>query len=64
MSQFKITVETKSRSKVVIEEEFNVASKAELITSIHDAIGTDSVKIKDYIFKCDNVNYVRIEQVQ
>lgn len=64
MIKFKITVETKSRSKVLIEEEFDVESKTELTTAIQKAIGTDSVKIKDYIFKCENVNYIRVEQVE
>lgn len=64
MIKFKITVETKNRSKIMIEDEFDVDSKTELTTAIHEAIGTDSVKIKDYIFKCENVNYICVEQVE
>ena len=62
--KFKITVETKSRSRVVIEDEFDVESKRELMDAIHKAYGTNTVGIKDYLFKCDNVNYIRVEEVE
>lgn len=63
MSKFKITVETKSRSKVVIEAEFNY-TKEELRSALHEAISTNTVTIKDYFFKSDNINYIRVEEVE
>lgn len=63
MSKFKITVETKSRSKVVIEDEFDY-SKEKLRNALHEAINSNTVTIKDYFFKSDNVNYIRVEEVE
>lgn len=64
MNKFKITVETKSRSKVVIEAEFGVNNKQELKDAIQEAYNSNTITIKDYFFKCDNVNYIKVEEIE
>ena len=64
MNKFKITVETKSRSKVVIEDEFNVGSEQELKEALQEAYNSITIMFKDYFFKCDNVNYIQVQEVK
>lgn len=60
MNKYKIIVETKSRSHVVIPFE-STDETTELKRRILDAIQTDSLMIGDHIFKSSNVNYVKVE---
>lgn len=60
MNKYKIIVETKSRSQVVIPFE-STDETTELKRRILDAIQTDSLMIGDHIFKSSNVNYVKVE---
>lgn len=64
MNKFKITVETKSRSKVIIEDEFNVDDGQELKEALQEAFNSNTIMIKDYFIKCDNVNYIRVEEIK
>ena len=63
MKKFKITVETKSRSKVVIDFE-NTKSKEELYAIFSDIYAETTIWIKDTFFNCSNVNYIEIKEVK
>ena len=63
MKKFKITVETKSRSKVVIDFE-NTKSKEELYAIFSDIYAGTTIWIKDTFFNSSNVNYIEIKEVK
>ena len=63
MKKFKITVETKSRSKVVIDFE-NTKSKEELYAIFSDIYVGTTIWIKDTFFNSSNVNYIEIKEVK
>ena len=63
MKKFKITVETKSRSKVVIDFE-NTKSKEELYAIFSDIYVVTTIWIKDTFFNSSNVNYIEIKEVK
>lgn len=63
MTKFKITVETKSRSKVVIDFETS-KSKEELLVIFSDIYAGTTIWIKDTFFNSSNVNYIQVEDVE
>lgn len=62
MNKFKITVETKSRSKVV-EEVSSEDSLNVMRQTLLNCLETGAFQIRNTIFRSDNLNYIQVEQV-
>ena len=63
MNKFKITVETKSRSKVVSILE-SALSKAEFQNDLFNIFSNTTIKVGDTVFNASNVNYIQAEEVE
>lgn len=63
MNKFKITVETKSRSKVVSILE-SALSKAEFQNDLFNIFSNTTIKVGDIVFNASNVNYIQVEEVE
>ncbi len=63
MNKFKITVETKSRSKVVSVLE-SALSKAEFQNDLFNIFSNTTIKVGDTVFNASNVNYIQVEEVE
>ncbi len=63
MNKFKITVETKSRSKVVSVLE-SALSKAEFQNGLFNIFSNTTIKVGDTVFNASNVNYIQVEEVE
>ena len=63
MNKFKITVETKSRSKVVSVLE-SALSKAEIKNDLFNIFSNTTIKVGDTVFNASNVNYIQVEEVE
>lgn len=63
MNKFKITVETKSRSKVVSILE-SALSKAEFQNDLFNIFSNTTIKVGDTVFNASNVNYIQVEEVE
>lgn len=63
MNKFKITVETKSRSKVVVDVETH-STKEELSSTLSDIYTGTTIQIKNAFFNASNVNYIQVEEVK
>ena len=63
MSKFKVTVETKSRSKVVQEVAYEDSLKA-LQQSLLDCLKTGAFRVSNTVFNSANVNYIQVKEVK
>lgn len=63
MNKIKITVETKSRSKVVSILE-SALSKAEFQNDLFNIFSNTTIKVGDTVFNASNVNYIQVEEVE
>lgn len=63
MNNFKVTVETKSRSKVVQEVAYEDSLKA-LQQSLLDCLQTGAFRVSNTIFNSANVNYIQVEEIE
>lgn len=63
MNKFKITVETKSCSKVVIDVS-TFATEEELREELYDIYNGSTITIKNTFFNTTNVNYIQVEKVE
>ena len=63
MNKFNITVETKSRSKVVSVLE-SALSKAEFQNDLFNIFSNTTIKVGDTVFNASNVNYIQVEEVE
>ena len=63
MNKFKITVETKSRSKLVVDVETH-STKEELSSTLSDIYAGTTIQIKNAFFNASNVNYIQVEEVR
>lgn len=63
MNKIKITVETKSRSKVVSVLE-SALSKAEFQNDLFNIFSNTTIKVGDTVFNASNVNYIQVEEVE
>lgn len=63
MNKFKITVETKSRSKVVSVLE-SALSKSEFQNDLFNIFSNTTIKVGDTVFNASNVNYIQVEEVK
>ena len=63
MNKIKITVETKSRSKVVSILE-SALSKAEFQNDLFNIFSNTTIKLGDTVFNASNVNYIQVEEVE
>lgn len=61
MTKFKITVETKSRSKVVIEIDTTHQEIHDILIKTYDST---TLRIKDTFFNTSNVNYIQVEEIE
>lgn len=63
MNKFKITVETKSRSKVVIDIKTS-STEEDLRKELYDIYNGSTITIKNTFFNASNVNYIQVEEVK
>ncbi|MGL4585308.1 MAG: hypothetical protein ACRCVU_20315 [Flavobacterium sp.] len=63
MNKFKITVETKSRSKVVIDVSTS-STEEQLREELCDIYNGSTITIKNTFFNTTNVNYIQVEKVE
>ena len=63
MNKIKITVETKSRSKVVSILE-SALSKAEFQNDLFNIFSNTTIKVGDTVFNASNVNYIQVEEIE
>lgn len=63
MSKFKITVETKSRSKIVLNIEAE-QTKDYICDTIVEGYREDVLQIGGTVFNMQNVNYVSVDEVE
>lgn len=63
MNKFKITVETKSRSKVAVDVETH-STKEELSSTLSDIYAGSTIQIKNIFFNVSNINYIQVEEVE
>jgi hypothetical protein len=64
MNKFKFTVETKSRSKVVVEVELDNTLQELRSLVAHENVHEGTLIIGNHFFNASNVNYVKVEQIE
>ena len=63
MSKFKITVETKSRSKVIVEIDTGLSLQA-IKEQMAEVYANHTIQVAEHFFNASNVNYIAVEQVE